>query len=58
MSKALGALGLKGVKFGMHSFWTEAASLAAAMGYSLARIKETGHWKLTAYKGYVYPVQF
>ncbi|XP_067323426.1 integrase/recombinase xerD homolog isoform X2 [Anolis sagrei] len=55
-SKALEALGIKGQKFGTHSFRIGAASAAAAIGYDAAKIKALGRWKSGTYRTYVRPV--
>lgn len=51
-SKALDSLGLKGVKFGTHSFCIGVASTASVMGYSSAQIQSLGHWLSAVYKKY------
>ncbi|XP_060089026.1 integrase/recombinase xerD homolog [Heteronotia binoei] len=55
-SRALAAIGLKGVKFGTHSFRIGAASTAASMGYTPASIQRIGRWQSTAFKSYVHPL--
>lgn len=42
--RALEALGLKGMRFATHSFRIGAASMAAAMGYSVPSIQGIGRW--------------
>lgn len=49
-AKALGALDLQGVRFGMHSFKIEATSIVAAIEYHADRIQKLGRWRSGAYK--------
>lgn len=55
-ARALDILGLKGVRFGTHSFRIGAASMAGQMGYPESRIKDMGRWKSNAFRRYVHPL--
>ena len=50
---ALQAVGIRGARFGTHSFRIGAASTAAAMGYSTQDIKRLGRWSSSCYKRYI-----
>lgn len=52
--RALDALGLVGVQFGIHSFQFGAGSTVALMGYPEAAMKCIGRWRSAAYKSYVH----
>lgn len=56
-SKALGALGLKSMKFGIHLFHIGAVSTAAAIRYPTVRIQKKERWRLAGFRRYVSQVQ-
>lgn len=55
-AKVLDSLGLKGLKFGTHSFPIGEASTAAQIGYPEDDIKAFGRWRSGAFRQYVYPL--
>lgn len=52
-SRALGALGLHGGRFGMHLFRIGVVSTTAVLSYTANQIRDIGRWWSTAHKRYV-----
>ena len=50
---ALDRIGIRGLRFGTHSFRIGAASTATALGYSVEQIKRLGRWSSSCYRKYV-----